>query len=282
MNIRTLVIFDFSGTLSVKAVLFSHSARLNEELKRAGLTEFGVSNDVIFWDKIVVPTWHEAVTSGIGYETSMVAQVLSLCAEEPVDVSEERVRSAVERFVRGYMESLTIEEEWYPLLRKLNEDESIFTIVATDHYAEATELIVQHFQRANIRCVPLGKWQEDLGCRFVVANSADIGFQKMDVRYWRTCRALLPCWELERILVIDDFRSHEPVQTSIAEYNGKYYETVLKCISEVFTAPVFEFFFNVEVVRSEEDLFKFKSKIAEVSHSIADLLWGEDCSTLSS
>lgn len=280
MDLRTLVIFDYSGTLSVEAVLFSHPPRLNEELEKAGLTELGVSSNAIFWEKVVAPTWCEAATSRIGYVKSMVERVISLCDGKAGDIRKEKVRDAVRRFVKSYMGSLTIHEGWYPLLQKLNEDERIFTIIATDHYAEATDAIVKHFRRASINCLPLEQWRENARCRFVVANSADIGFQKVDVRYWRACRELLPFGTLERILVIDDFRSHEFWQGVSGEVDKSYYERVLKCITEVFPVSIHVFFFNVGPGITGDNLSEVKSKIAEVTHSMTELLWRDNCSTL--
>ena len=54
---------------------------------------------------------------------------------------------AVSRFVDAYFEQSTIDSRWRPLLKKLAADPSVRTVIASDHYAEATDVIVGSLSR---------------------------------------------------------------------------------------------------------------------------------------
>ena len=54
---------------------------------------------------------------------------------------------AASRFVDAYSEQSTIDPRWRPLLKKLAADPSARTVIASDHYAEATDVIVGSLSR---------------------------------------------------------------------------------------------------------------------------------------
>ncbi len=61
-----LIVFDFSGTLSLTAVEFGKSEKLVPVLEKSGLVKLGVASEAFFWDEIVYPTWVEGSTTGRG------------------------------------------------------------------------------------------------------------------------------------------------------------------------------------------------------------------------
>ena len=61
------IVLDYSGTLSIGAVLFSTPERLAEALRQSGLANLGVTTPAAFWDQIVNPTWEKGSTTSAGY-----------------------------------------------------------------------------------------------------------------------------------------------------------------------------------------------------------------------
>ncbi|MGZ3595644.1 MAG: hypothetical protein ACXWMV_09865, partial [Syntrophales bacterium] len=65
---KKLIIFDYSGTLSLESTLFGRPDYLMNQLRNCGLTDMGITNPSIFWEQIVNPTWVEGSTTQIGYK----------------------------------------------------------------------------------------------------------------------------------------------------------------------------------------------------------------------
>jgi len=156
---KILVIFDYSGTLSIEAPAFGCPDRLVRAFAESGLAEFGVTDADIFWEKIVFPTWDEGSRTKIGYARIIADRIASLHLSPGVCRSEQSAAScpkgrisfspifeAAERFMTMYLGHSRIDPLWRPLLEELSADQNIAVVIATDHYAEATGAIVRYLK----------------------------------------------------------------------------------------------------------------------------------------
>ena len=206
------IIFDYSGTLSIGAVLFASPGRLAEELRRSGLGDLGVTTPAVFWDQIVNPTWERGSTTAVGYKKVMAQRVAEVFGREPSAVS-----LPVSRFVDAYFEQSKIDVRWWPLLKTLAADPSAKTIIASDHYAEATDVIAGCLTQMGIRTVSVrDATGRNPDVSFFIANSADIGFPKTTERYWHTVRGLIRQESLMGLFIVDDFGANEQPGDSYA------------------------------------------------------------------
>lgn len=74
----TLVMLDFSGTLSIETVRFGQPENLECALLDSGLWALGVDSLKIFWEEIVSPTWERGSTTQIGYVQLLIDAVTRL------------------------------------------------------------------------------------------------------------------------------------------------------------------------------------------------------------
>lgn len=197
-----LIIFDYSGTLSLEAAAFSRSDNLIGHLQKSGLFELGVDN-ALFWE-IVNATWEKGSTTRIGYKTVMQERIAELFPQKAILRQAEMLQS-VGNFVDAYLEHSQIDEHWRLILKKLSSDKSVDVIIATDHYVEATGAIIKHLARWNIQAVSLAAAS---GSNFIVANSADLCRHKAQQQFWRKVNDALR-QNYDRILLIDDFGLNE-------------------------------------------------------------------------
>jgi len=137
---RKIVIFDYSGTLSIEAPRFGRTENLVRALSETGLASLGVATPEIFWGEIVAPTWSEGSTTAAGYRNLMAAKVRAL--QRSTDVPKAEIDAACARFVDRYLAHSRIDPHWRPLLSRLTATPEACGIVATDHYAEATGTIL--------------------------------------------------------------------------------------------------------------------------------------------
>ena len=201
-----LVIFDYSGTLSLEAPRFGRPENLMRELKESGLFALGVKTPEIFWGKIVHPTWAAGSTTALGYKRVMGERIEELNLSPGASVAE--ITAAASRFVDRYLEHSRIDPLWWPLLVKLSGSHGTAVVIATDHYAEATEAIIHHLKLWGI---PARRVTEEVGLRFpiFIANSADIGFWKADRRFWRVLQSRFEPETVRSVLIVDDFGFNE-------------------------------------------------------------------------
>ena len=84
-------------------------------------------------------------------------------------------------------------------------------IIATDHYAEATDAIMAHLQRMHIDAAAVQDFRrsETHTGKLIVANSADLGVHKSQQHFWEMIRMQIPSKEIRRVLIVDDFGSRE-------------------------------------------------------------------------
>jgi hypothetical protein len=204
------VVIDYSGTLSLEAPRFGRSENLVRALKESGFAAMGVSTPEVFWRDIVNPTWIEGSTTSIGYTRVMADRIAALCLAPDVPISE--IEAATSRFVAMYFACSRIDPLWRPILTRLNEHPATITVVATDHYAEATGKITDYLNSWGIPAGKIGKGEESPSfppSKFFIANSADLGVWKTDRRFWEILKSRLPLAEARRILLIDDFGFNE-------------------------------------------------------------------------
>jgi len=236
--IEKLVIFDWSGTLSPDAVRFAQDDTLTAELERSGLAVLGVADPETFWDGIVNPTWEEGSTTPIGY-----GEVISRRIREAFSpaVPDDQIRASAACFVDSYLTHSPIDGRWRPILKKLGEDPSVMTAIATDHYAEATACIVRYLGEMGAHAMPL---KDALGASvpspFIVANSADMGAHKADQPFWDTLRGSLGLGSLDSVMIVDDFGFNEGAGDSYADRQKveDRKDATLSLLEGVFGVPV--------------------------------------------
>ena len=234
--IETVVIFDWSGTLSPEAVRFAEDENLKRELERSGLASLGIVTPETFWNEIVNPTWEEGSTTPIGYTEMIVRRIRA--AFSPA-VPGDRIRTSAARFVDSYLTHSSIDGRWRPVLQELGNDPSVLTIIATDHYAEATGYLLRFLTEMDIPAVPLG---DAPGARtpFIVANSADLGVHKADPAFWETIQNSLGLKAISRVLIVDDFGFNEVTGDSYGERRKveERQRATLALLEGVFGVPV--------------------------------------------
>ena len=204
------IIFDYSGVLSLEAPRFGRPDNLVRALEESGLAALGVATPEIFWENIVNPTWIEGSTTATGYARVMAERIAALSLAPDAPKSE--IETAASRFVAKYLAFSRIDPRWRPVLARLSEHPAAFTVIATDHYAEATGKIIGYLNSWGIPGRKIGTGEESPSLpasKFVVANSADIGVWKADRRFWEILKSQLPLTAVRRILLIDDFGLNE-------------------------------------------------------------------------
>ena len=137
------------------------------------------------------------------------------------------------------------------ILQKLSRDKSVDVIIATDHYAEATEAIIKHLARWDIPAMPL---TAAVRSNFVVANSADIGRHKAQQQFWQMVKNVLR-QNYNRVLLIDDFGQNEQPDDAYGDsikINERRQMTV-KILRDIFAADVESISFAVKDEQVRQD-----------------------------
>lgn len=256
-----LIIFDYSGTLSLEAVAFSRSDNLMGHLQKSGLYELGVDNTASFWD-IVNATWAKGSTTRLGYKAVMQERIAQLFPERAI-VKQAEISRSVAKFVDAYLDHSRIDKHWRLILQELYLDKSVDVIIATDHYAEATEAIINHLARWDIQAIPLTSY---IHSNFIVANSADLGRHKAHPQFWRMVKNVLHL-NCNRVLLIDDFGLNEQPEDAYVDSIkiNERRQTTVKTLRDTFSADVESISF---VVRDKQ----VKGMIAEISAIIDQFL----------
>jgi hypothetical protein len=206
----SLILFDFSGTLSLGAVEFGKPEHLVPALKRSGLAELGVASEIFFWHEIVYPTWVEGSTTARGYQAVLVDRIQTLGLHAPEDPDPHgSIQRAVALLLDQYFDQCRIDVRWRTLLEDLRDDPAVQVVIATDHYAEATPLIVRRLADWQIEAKALAAAVPGVKKPFLIANSADLGVHKADIRFWQCIRDKLARSGRCRVLLVDDFGANE-------------------------------------------------------------------------
>ena len=254
---KKLIIFDYSGTLSLESTLFGRPDYLMKQLKESGLMDLGVTSPSTFWEQIVNPTWVEGSTTQAGYKKVMEDRISAILYQNMSIVSCVKISDAASLFVDTYLSNSRIEGRWQPVLDKFNRHPSVRVIIATDHYAEATDYILQFLKELHIQAVPARVAMSTTGSTSViVANSADLGFHKDDLRFWEILRNGLNLDEVRHILLIDDFGYNEQKENSYStpEKVEQRKRDTVRLLQEVFSAEVQAVPFIIEDDKNEKDL----------------------------
>lgn len=224
-----LVVLDFSGTLSLEAVRFSEPDRLTKALHEAGLWALGVDSLNLFWEEIINPTWPEGSTTQIGY-TRLIYQRLQrmpstlevFAAKHPVE-RDALLQDHALAFTRQYFSASIIDPSWHPCLVQLTQDPNFHLLIATDHYAEATQHICLELQNFGLTGRPALEAQTNpvdgtsASTTIWIANSADLGSLKASSAFWVKVKDCLSLSQLDRLFVIDDFGANEQGADMYAE-----------------------------------------------------------------
>jgi hypothetical protein len=201
-----LVVVDFSGTLSIAAVRFAAPERLAAELHRTGLGALGVDSPELFWERLVNPTWHEGSTTARGYTAVMGDATASLLAASGRRPPRDIIDRCVRAFAARYFAGSGIAPQWRGFLERLRRRDDVGTVVATDHYAEATAHIAAELDSLGLEGVAVARLREP-SRQVAIANSADLGCHKSSGPYWRAVAAAVGA--PSRVTLIDDFGANE-------------------------------------------------------------------------
>ena len=242
--IKNLVVFDFSGTLSLGSVAFAREDSLVQALKESGLWLLGLRSTKLFWNEIVAPTWNTGATTSLGYVRILYDALRRMFPTAPVT----ELRTCVANFAGEYFRSSHIEAVWLPLLRELVENPGSFVLIATDHYAEASGCILGQCEAFELPAELLDSEgiRED-SRKIYIANSADLGTMKANIGFWRKVKRRLASELLEQLIIIDDFGwnessgDHYATEEKVAKRRSETEEIVLM----LFACPVHVFPFTL-------------------------------------
>lgn len=244
---QRLLVLDFSGMLSLEAVRFGTPDRLERALRQSGLWDLGV-NVEHYWNDIVRPTWEIGSTTRAPF-ARLIAQRISVSH----DLADHALRCA-ERFVQAYLQASVIDPAWRPLFDALRPAAQVTPLVATDHYAEATDHIAQQiaalgWRAAALRIDATGRTSPQTVSTpdddpppsrpVLIANSADLGAHKDSALFWRRVQAGLDV-QPQEALVVDDFGANENLLDFYADpvkVQRRQAQTI-GAIQSVFGAPV--------------------------------------------
>ncbi len=207
MKPASLIIFDYSGTLSTGAVDFGKPHSLERQLLESGLAGLGIDTANRYWHQVVNPTWPAASTTSEGFKSIAASCIHALgISKTPLSV----IESSVSRFLDAYMHHSHIDKRWQPLLSDIQNRPDTLGLIATDHYAEATAAILAHLTALGISATPAtAEINPDGKTAFIVANSADIGCLKADRQFWATLRKTCLPLPVKRLVLVDDFGLNE-------------------------------------------------------------------------
>ncbi len=211
----TLVIFDYSGTLSLGAVEFGRPSKLKRHLEKSGMAGIGIATADRYWHDVVNPTWSSASTSSAGFQPIAAN---CICKMKIPEATPRLIETAVARFLDAYLHHSHIDKRWQPLLSDIQNRPDTAGLIATDHYAEATAAILGYLAGLSISATPATEesGQED-PTAFIVANSADIGCLKADRRFWLALKKTCLSMPVKKVVLVDDFGSNEQDHSGYAQ-----------------------------------------------------------------
>ncbi len=249
MNPDKLILFDYSGTLSLQAVLFGQEDSLRLALEQSGLARLGVT-PARFWEEIVNPTWEEGSTTKVGYRRIMLrclseGTTFQKAGAEPASLPD--LEGAVADFVDSYLAASRMEEAWHLLLRDLPNQRGLCTVIATDHYAEATPAILRYLADWDIPALAAKEaFDTAQPAALIVANSADLVAHKDSPSFWQPLKSGLGLHELKDILLVDDFGYNEQAGDAYGERKRvqQREDKTAQLLREVFSVEprIFRFF----------------------------------------
>jgi len=246
---KKLIIFDYSGTLSLESTLFARPDYLMKHLIESGLANLGISSQDVFWEQLVSPTWLEGSTTTAGYKKVIEDRISAICHKNMSIVSCDKISDAASSFVDSYLSHSRIDRRWQPVLIKLGRHPSIRVIIATDHYAEATGYIIKFLKEFQIQAISAkDAFAAPDTAAVIVANSADLCVHKADLQFWEILKNGLNMGDIRHVLLIDDFGSNEQKGDSYGtrEKVEQRKRDTVRLLEEVFSAEVEAFPFLIE------------------------------------
>ncbi len=264
-----MIIFDYSGTLSLEAPLFAGPDSLMKHIEETGLRNFGIDSPHVFWDKIVNPTWVEGSTTAAGYKKVLFDRIVATLHPDLSIPLRTRLADAVAAFVDRYLSRSRIDARWEPVLCRINAAPSVRAVIATDHYAEATGAIIKFLGDWQIKAVTATVAASNpQAASFVVANSADMGVHKADPQFWQIIKANLPLNAIGQILIIDDFGYNEQDADGYGDRHKvpERMKTTITTLETVFSAAieVFPVMIGTDVRRRDVRLENFFEEVTAV------------------
>ncbi len=262
----TLVIFDFSGTLSLGAVLFGKDKTIRQALHNSGLDDLGINDLETLWNELVEPTWEEGSTTQRGYVEVLTEQVERYLSKSGHKPEPGKIREAASHFVNSYFSYSLVDPRWAPAFEFLNSRKDTDTVIATDHYAEATGHIINELFKIDLKAAPLDQALRQE--RFFVATSADLGYHKSTKIFWDILGAFLGPGLYKQILLVDDFGFNEQEDF----YGGKTKaldrrKKVTATLKEVFQTTLHTFpFFLEHSHKNSEGLSQSYLELIEKAH----------------
>ncbi|HEX7535078.1 MAG TPA: hypothetical protein VF343_07450 [Syntrophales bacterium] len=254
---RKLIIFDYSGTLSLESTLFGRPDYLMKQLRNCGLMNMGITSPSIFWEQIVNPTWVEGSTTQVGYKKLIEDKISAVLYQYMSTATRVKISDAASLFVNSYLSHSRIDGRWQPVLDKLNRYASVRAIIATDHYAEATGYILKFLEELHIPAAAAKKAMAAPGnTAVIVANSADLGFHKDNFQFWEILKNGLYMGRVRQVLLIDDFGCNEQKGNSYSapEKVEQRKRVTARLLQEIFSVEVQAIPFIIEDYKNEKDI----------------------------
>jgi hypothetical protein len=271
-----MLVLDFSGTLSLEAALYAREENLVRALQESGLWKIGVDSPAAFWDQMVTPTWQEGSTTDQGYTSLLSRQMHRMAASRGREFPEGVVWLSASHFVQDYLHRSVIDPTWQGIIHRLLRHPGLLVVVATDHYAEATEHILSHLRSLDIEAAPLLKAGSQ---RVLVANSADLGCHKASQGFWTNLQEARGIETLSRIVLVDDFGFHEQPQDDYAQRAkiAERREETVRTLSTLFAAPTYVFSFLlreliVPPLEKEQVIRTYRALIQQAGRFAAEVL----------
>ncbi|MGB9754416.1 MAG: hypothetical protein C0183_10055 [Roseiflexus castenholzii] len=275
-----LLVLDFSGMLSLEAVRFGMPDRLERALRHSGLWDLGVDVER-YWNDIVKPTWETGSTTPTPYAL-LIARRLS-CDD---------ALQRAERFVQAYLQASVIDPAWRPLFDALQSAEHMTPLVATDHYAEATDHIARQIAamgwhaaalrtddtgKTSLQIIPTPNGDRPPSRAVLIADSADLGARKDSALFWRRVQEGLGEQPTE-ILIVDDFGANENLLDFYADpvkVNRRQAQAI-DAMRSVFGAPVQTFPFILDrTLPDREALYAaYRAKVEATVREVVTVLHG--------
>lgn len=254
-----LIIFDYSGTLSPEMAAFARPDNLMRHLQASSLSLLGVESVALFW-KIINATWEKGSTTNAGYKKVLQDGIYQLFPQAARPGRTEVV-TAVANFTDAYFKHSPIDPHWRPVLEMINNNKSVQVIIATDHYAEATDTIINYLGEWNIQATRADVCDQG---NYIVANSADIGVHKAGRKFWETIKKKCGI-SAKQILLIDDFGGNEQSADAYAQTEeiSQRRKKTINLLENVFPAQVECFAFSGQGVTIADLVAQASAKITQ-------------------
>ena len=230
-----VAVIDFSGTLSLEAALFARPQNLERALRESGLAALGLERRS-FWSEIINPGWAEGSSGALSYQALLSRGLLRLNKSEAGTPLAEKIEAAAAYFTDAYFQQSTIDPLWAPVLHRLASQSRV--IIATDHYSEATAHLTGELKSLGLAATPAAEKEQQ--APILIANSADLGYRKDDLRFWELLRGRLEGAAPPQVFLVDDFGYNEQPgdsYTAAGSFTTRK-KRILAAVEEAWRVPV--------------------------------------------